>query len=61
MKNQPDDKMRAEAEEYLDSLPDETAEGRLVTDEGAPADEAAWQAERAKQQAALAKKKGNQR
>jgi hypothetical protein len=61
MKNQPDDDMRAEAQEYVDSLPDETAEGRLVTDAGAPADEDAWSAERAKQQAALAKKKGNQK
>jgi len=59
MTKQPDDKLQAEAKEYLDSLPDETAEGRLVTDEGTPADTEAWRAERAKQQAAL--KKGNQR
>jgi hypothetical protein len=53
--NQPGDALRKEAEEYVDALPDETAEGRLVDDGGTPADVAAWQAEEAHQQATLKK------
>ena len=39
-RNDPSQKMKDEAQEYLDALPDETAEGRLVTDDGTPADAA---------------------
>ena len=55
--NQPNDKLRAEAQEYVDSLPDETAAGRELNDEGGPADTEAWQAESARQQAMLKTKK----
>jgi hypothetical protein len=51
--NQPDDKLREEAEKYVDSLPGETAEGRMTDDTGAPADTEAWEAESARQQATL--------
>ncbi len=54
-----DRSLREEAESYLDALPDETAEGRLVTDSGTAASNAAWESEEARQQARL-RKKGNQ-
>ena len=53
--NEPSDALRKEAEEYVAALPDETAEGRMVDDDGTPADTSAWQSEEAKQQAALKK------
>jgi hypothetical protein len=58
-RNDPSQKMKDEAQEYLDALPDETAEGRLVTDDGTPADAADWDSEEARQQARI-NKKGNQ-
>jgi hypothetical protein len=58
-RNDPSQKMKDEAQEYLDALPDETAEGRLVTDAGTPADAAAWDSDEARQQARI-NKKGNQ-
>jgi hypothetical protein len=42
-----------EAKAYVDALPDETAEGRLVTDKGTPADAAAWQKDQDKQKEAF--------
>lgn len=42
-----------EAKQYVDSLPDETAEGRLVTDKGKPADAAAWTKDEEEQQKAF--------
>jgi hypothetical protein len=51
--NEPEDKLREEADEYVKSLPDETAEGRLVNDDGSPADTAKWQTEEDRQQALL--------
>jgi hypothetical protein len=53
--NQPSDALRKEAEEYVAALPDETAEGRMVDDDGKAADTSAWQAEEDKQQALLKK------
>ncbi|HEY1486785.1 MAG TPA: hypothetical protein VGF84_11830 [Micromonosporaceae bacterium] len=53
--NQPSDALRKEAEDYVAALPDETAEGRLVDDDGTAANESEWQSEEAKQQAALKK------
>ncbi len=55
----PNQQMKDEAQAYLDALPDETAEGRLVTDEGTTADSGAWDSEEARQQARITKK-GNQ-
>lgn len=51
--NQPDKKLRDEAEAYVDNLPDETAAARLVDDGGDPADIEAWNREQARQQAVL--------
>ena len=53
--NEPSDALRKEAHEYVEALPDETAEGRLVTDDGLAADAEAWKDEEAKQQATLKK------
>jgi len=51
--SKPDKQLEDEAKAYVDSLPDETAAGRLVTDAGTPADTAAWEAEEARQRAAF--------
>jgi hypothetical protein len=53
--NEPSDALRKEAEDYIEALPDETADGRLVTDSGEDADTSAWQTEEEKQQALLKK------
>jgi hypothetical protein len=58
-RNNPTQQMKDETQAYLDALPDETAEGRLVTDEGTAANETAWDSEEARQQARISKK-GNQ-
>jgi hypothetical protein len=42
-----------EAKKYVASLPDESAEGRLTSDTGRPADAAAWQDEETEQRATL--------
>jgi hypothetical protein len=47
------DKLRDEAKEYVDDLPDETAAGRMVHDSGAPADPAKWQEEHKHQEEEL--------
>ena len=68
--DKPDDKLRADADQYIEDLPGETAQGRMTTDASTPADTAAWEAEHARQEAALrgknpgtttpGSKKGNQ-
>ncbi len=49
--------MAGQADEYVQGLPDETADGRLVKDSGLRADESAWQSEEDKQQKLLKKPK----
>jgi hypothetical protein len=51
--NDASDELRKEAKDYVESLPDETAEGRLVDDDGTTADTTKWDSEEAKQQAKL--------
>jgi hypothetical protein len=45
--NQPNRDLRPEASDMTDELPDETASGRLVHDDGTPADGDQWAEERA--------------
>lgn len=45
-KNQPDRDLAAEADELIDELPDETAAGRMVRDDGSPADVEQWASDR---------------
>jgi hypothetical protein len=49
MASEPDKDLEDEAQAYVEALPDETAEGRLVTDEGTPADEESWRLEKSTQ------------
>lgn len=48
--------MRDEARAYGDHMPDETARGRMVNDDGSPTDETAWQAQETHHQTALKSK-----
>ena len=49
MASEPNKDLEDEAQAYVEALPDETAEGRLVTDEGTPADEESWRLEKSTQ------------
>ncbi|MBB5873727.1 hypothetical protein F4553_007161 [Allocatelliglobosispora scoriae] len=47
---------RDQAQSYIDEMPAETASGRMVNDDGSPADDAAWQSRERSQQTALKSK-----
>lgn len=51
--SEPNKKLADEAKAYIDALPDETAAGRLVTDTGEMADDAAWREERSRQESGI--------
>ncbi len=65
-----DNNLRADADQYIEDLPGETASGRMTTDASTPADVAKWDAEHERQEDALrgknpgpttpGSKKGNQ-
>jgi hypothetical protein len=46
---EPNENLEDEAQAYVEALPDETAAGRLVKDDGTPADEEEWRLERSTQ------------
>lgn len=43
---EPNENLEDEAQAYVEALPDETAAGRLVKDDGTPADEEDWRLEK---------------
>jgi hypothetical protein len=47
--SEPNEDLKDEAQAYVDALPDETAAGRLVKDDGTPADEEDWRLAKSEQ------------